>query len=306
MANFKITLNGPDISSFDLPQNRSVTLVQWGGDASGNKLDLTLTPPTPSVALAVSPNKVAAASTVFTVKGTSSGVTTAVGAYVPDTGQTQKYSEDLTLNVCGTPHKQAHYDVDLIANLATNGDASQIYSYSQILKSNFPSSSCPLSQNTTPGHYNCGDTAAAYGLKYFSKKTSVTTNRYYLPPTSDKMVDLRFDADKMANVIDRIKSLVNQGTSVRLWAIHHDGFKKVITGDPKTHYLTVVGYGADRFLYLDPWPGGSVLYYDGGMYPRVDIYFMGELIFNRANLSDGLYTSPYKLGYHTYRIIGGP
>jgi hypothetical protein len=44
MANFKISENGEDISWFDLPLNREIKLLQWGGDASGNKLELALEP----------------------------------------------------------------------------------------------------------------------------------------------------------------------------------------------------------------------------------------------------------------------
>src|SRR5262249_18529535 len=149
-------------------------------------------------------------------------------------------------------------------------------------------------------------TAAAYGLKLFSKKTSTTTNAYYLPPKNDKMDDLKFDETKISNAISRIKSMVTQGTSVRLWAIHHDGFAKVIKGDNRTHYLTLVRYRADRLLYLDPWPGGSAFYYDGGMYPTVYLFFVGELLFNSGNLSAGFYTPATQLGLHKYRVIGGP
>jgi hypothetical protein len=37
MANFKIPENKEDISWFDLPLNRTMKLLQSGGDATGNK-----------------------------------------------------------------------------------------------------------------------------------------------------------------------------------------------------------------------------------------------------------------------------
>ncbi|MEO8127789.1 MAG: hypothetical protein ABJF23_14980 [Bryobacteraceae bacterium] len=305
MANFKIGENGLDISSFDLPLNRTIRLLQWGGDFSGNKLEVTLTSSTPSVTLAVLPDKLPAASTAFTVKGTVSPVQVTVGAFVAGSAMAQRFSEDLKIKVCGEPTRQPGYSVDMLSELASTGNAKQIHVYSQIVTG--PSTDRNiLSQNTTAGHYNCGDVAGAYGSKIFAKPTHTNYYRYYLTPTSDKMADLRFDDKMVRNGISRMKAFLDKRVSVRLWAIHHDGFAKFIVGDTRTHYLTVIGYSGDKFLYIDPWPSGSKLQYDGGMYPKTWVAFLGELTFDPADLGNGINSPASSKGLHTYRIIAGP
>jgi len=305
MANFKIGENGLDISSFDLPLNRTIRLLQWGGDFSGNKLEVSLTSSTPSVVVTPLPDKLPAASTAFTVKGTVTPLRVTVGAYIAGSGLTNRFSEDLTINVCGEPVKQPGYSTDMLSDLAISGNAKQIHTYTQIVRGPSTDKNI-LSQNTTAGHYNCGDVAGAYGSKIFAKPTHTTYYRYYLTPTSDKMADLKFDEKMIRNGVSRIKSLIDQKISVRLWAIHHDGFAKVIVGDTRTHYQTVIGYSGDKFLYIDPWPSGSKLQYDGGMYAKTWVAFLGELTFDASDFSNGINSPSGSKGLHTYRIIAGP
>lgn len=303
MANFKIPENAQDISSFDLPLNRTIKLLQWGGDFSGNKLDVSLSTSSTTVDLKVLPDKLPAASTAFTLKGTLSGESVSVSAYIG--GSTSKFNEDLTVRVKGEPKKQPGYDVDLLSDLAIKGNAKQVHDYTRIINDPCDSSHI-LSQDPTKSVLDCGDVAAGYGTKIFSKPASVTYFVYYLPPTSDKMVDLRFDAKRVQAGIDRIKAFLNQGTPVRVWLIHDDGFAKVIQGDRRTHFLTIIGYGAGKFLYLDPWPSGSKFDYDGGMFSKTLICFMGELLFDTSNLSEGIVSPSTSKGLHKYKVIAGP
>jgi hypothetical protein len=166
MANFKIPENGQDISWFDLPLNRAIKLLQWGGDASGNKLQLALDRSLANVDLKVLPDKVSAASTLFTIKGTTTPLDFGVTASLA--GTIQRYSEDLKVHVGDSPTKQPGYTVDLLSEVALTGNALQVYQYSRILKDP-PDSTHILSQDTRRGHFNCGDVAASYGIKIFSK-----------------------------------------------------------------------------------------------------------------------------------------
>lgn len=310
MANFKLSQNGLDITSFDLPLNRTVTLFQSGGDGQGNKLELALSPSTSTINLKVLPDKLPAASTAFTLEGKTQTEKANVSACIQGSGSTQKCSEDLSLEVFGDPRKQPTYDVDLLSELAISGNSGQIHAYSRIIKGPQDESN-PLSQDTSKPVWDCGDVAAAYGPKFFSKKTSVTYLRYYLTPTSDKLADLKFDGRAITAGIARIKNFLSKGNPVRVWAIHDDGFKKVIAGDWRTHFLTIIGCSHNKFLYFDPWPSGSVAEYDGGMYPKTTVKFMGELTFDLQNPSNGINSAnfpdpPLNGGSHTYRIIGGP
>jgi hypothetical protein len=321
MANFKIPENKEDISWFDLPLNRTMKLLQWGGDATNKKLKLALDRSLPSVVLTVLPDNVPAASTLFTLKG--SAVTSEFGVTACVAGTTVRYSTDLKVQVGNNPTKQPGYTVDLLSDVALHGNALQVYRYSRVMRDP-PNNTHILSQRTT-GVLNCGDTAAAYGVisnpdpkfylnapiykaKFiFSKPVYVQNRLYYLPPKSDKMADLRFNANHVRIGIAKIKQLLSDGQPVRVWLIHHDGFARpVIRGDRRTHYLTIIGFSATKFLYLDPWPGGSSLQYDGGMYPKNWIAFMGELEFDPSHLDMGIVSPSTAAGAHKYKVLAGP
>src|SRR5262249_19785836 len=158
-----------------------------------NKLRIALDRSLANVNLKVLPDKVSAASTLFTIKGTATPLDFGVTACVA--GTAQRYSEDLKIHVGGSPTKQPGYTVDLLSDVALTGNAVQIHQYSRIVKD--PSDNTHiLSQDTRRGHFNCGDVAAGYGKKIFSKPASLSYFVYYLPPTSDKMADLRFNANR--------------------------------------------------------------------------------------------------------------
>jgi hypothetical protein len=306
MANFKVSANGPDIGEYDLPLGRAMKLLQWGGDPKGNQLALGLDPPGRGVELKVLPDKGSAASTLFTLASYSAGTSFRVTASQQSGGKATGFSEGLQVTVCGAPTNQPGYAVDLLADLAAHGSSYQVYAYSRIMndKGTFEHF---LSQNTTPGHYNCGDVAASYGRKIFGRETLTTSIAYYLPAKTDKMADLRFNPTLVEHGIQKIQLHLRRGTPVRVWLIHHDGFSHpAIQGDPRTHYLTIVGFSSNKFLYLDPWPRGSVLKYSGGMYSEKEIAFMGELTFDRTHPELGIFSPLGRLGRHNYTVIAGP
>jgi hypothetical protein len=306
MANFKVSANGPDIGEYDLPLGRNMKLLQWGGDPRGNRLALALDPPGRGAELTVLPDNVSAASTLFALKSNSQGTSFRVTASQQGDGRTPGFSEALQVTVCGAPKKQPGYEVDLLADLAAHGSSYQAYAYARIMKDkgNFGHF---LSQNTTPGHYNCGDVAASYGRKVFGKETFTASIAYYLPAKTDQIADLRFNPTLVEHGIQKIQLHLRRGTPVRVWLIHHDGFSHpVIHGDPRTHYLTIVGFSSNKFLYLDPWPGGSILKYSGGMYSDREIAFMGELTFDRTHRDLGIFSPLGRLGRHNYTVIAGP
>jgi hypothetical protein len=170
MANFKIPENKEDISWFDLPLNRTMKLLQWGGDATGNKLKLALDRSLPSVVLNVLPDKVPAASTLFTLQG--SAITSEFGVTACVTGTTNRYSADLKVQVGNSPTKQPGYTVDLLSDVALHGNTLQVYRYSRIMRDP-PNNTHILSQRTT-GVLNCGNTAAAYDQRYYQSQHTLT------------------------------------------------------------------------------------------------------------------------------------
>lgn len=304
MANFKIKETDEDITSFDLPANRVVTLLQWGGDGSYNKLHVKILGGSPDVTVAALDDKLPAASTAFVIEGKRPGVTVKVSACVA--GTEQRYTgQDLTVNVKGEAKKHSRYTIDLISDLATNGTAADIQLYTKMMTSPAP----VLQQNITEGSYNCGDVSRDYGKNIFKKPTSLTYYAYYKTPTSDKMADLRFDATQLRSAVERIQSRLRQGFSVPVWLIHDDGFGKVIQRTDPTHFVAIVGFSPpNKFLYIDPWPDGSKFPYDGGMYPprRSPPTFFGQFEFDPSNLELGIKQSPESLGSMAYTVIAGP
>lgn len=304
MANFKTSAKGRDISSFTIPQGRSVRLFQWGGDAQGNRLELELET-AGGISMVVHSDKQPAASTAFTLTGTVKNAAGTVNAYVAGSGKTQHYSQPLKITIGGAPQKQPGYGVDLLSDLAISGDADQLDLYSRIVTGPCTSSHV-LSQDTRKGHYNCGDVANAYGPKLFKKKTSVSAFIYYKTGTSNKLDDLRFDEKRVAAGIAKIKAMLDKGTPVRVYLVHHDGFTFPIKNDWRSHYLTIIGYAGNLFLTLDPWPTGSRLDYEGGVFPKTQNCFIGELTWNPTRLDLGIGTPASASGAHNYRVIAGP
>ncbi len=304
MANFKLSEHGKDISRFVIPQGRSVKLVQWGGDGAGNKLELDLST-AGGLDMTVHSDKLSAASTLFTLVGRISHASGKVSAFVAGSGKTRHYSEQLDVVVGGTPQRHTGYAVDLLAELAISGNATDIDLYSRIIDGPCDNKHV-LSQDTRKGHYNCGDVANSYGPKIFKKPTSVNAFVYYKTGTSDKLDDLRFDETKVAAGISKIKAMLSKGTPVRVYLVHHDGFKFPIANDWRSHYLTIIGFAGNSFLHLDPWPTGSKLEYDGGVFPKRWNCFIGELTWNPSRLELGIGTPASAIGAHNYRVIAGP
>lgn len=312
MANFKIPENGKNISKFYIPQGRKVQLLQWGGDMSGNQLRLSCFArgaDGDAFDFDVLGSKQPAASTAFTVMAKRQGAKCSISANIRSTGSS--YSNDLEIEATGKPKRHDGYTVDFLHDLAASGNAKDIDVYNDIVTGTITSENKikeghRLSQNTTAGKYNCGDTAASYGTKIFSKPTYTNYFTYYNPPVSDKMDDLAFDPKRMSMAISKIKGHLNAGTPVRVWLIHHDGFKKKIEGDTRTHFLTIIGYSDNRFLTIDPWPGGSMMLYDGGVWPAQWNGYLGELTYDAAHLEKGIHNRTLKKGAHDYIVIAGP
>ena len=193
----------------------------------------------------------------------------------------------------------------MLAELAISGDATDADMYSRIINGPCDNTHV-LSQDTRKGHFNCGDVANSYGPKIFKKQTSVSAFIYYKTGRSNKLVDLRFDEKKVGAGIGKIKAMLSKGTPVRVYLVHHDGFKFPIANDWRSHFLTIIGFASNLFLYFDPWPGGSKLEYDGGVFPKKWNCFIGELTWNPARLDLGIGSPAAATGFHNYRVIAGP
>ena len=100
-----------------------------GGDGAGNKLELDLST-AGGLDMTVHSDKLSAASTLFTLVGRISHASGKVSAFVAGSGKTRHYSEQLDVVVGGTPQRHTGYAVDLLAELAISGNATDIDLYS--------------------------------------------------------------------------------------------------------------------------------------------------------------------------------
>lgn len=300
MANFKIAEDGLDISSFDLPAHRKVRLLQWGGDMNGNRLDIGVEGNTMAVTCTALSVKQPAASTLFEIEGNIIEGRANICAFLR--GTKQHYSETLKVKVYGTPKNHPGYAVDLLADLAINGDARKIWRYSRVFKDPMNSNHI-LSQHTT-GVLNCGDTAREYETKLLLGKVKLEATPYLnKSQLKGKAEDLKLDPVTMAGAVLKLRAILDKKTATRVRLVHDTYSIPANTG---THYATIIGYSGNKFLYIDPWPGGSAMYYDGGMYPKARNEFIGEFEFDPSHPENGIVSSAATTGGMAYKVIAGP
>lgn len=300
MANFKLPQNGKDIHTFYLPKDKTYTLVQWGGDPDGNRLQLELAPNDGQIWLWVSPNKMAEASTAFTLTNKVDKKNSVLHGFIP--GTRTRYTEPLNLKA-GALQMHPGMAADLIYSLAANGKEPQVHMYTRIFEDPEPL----LQQNTEEGKYNCGDVCAGYAKTIFPGGVNLPFFAYYKKPTSDKKADLRFDPGQMQAAIGRIKGLVSRGIAVRVWVIIGDGFGPVISDHDHVHFVTIFAHGMGQFLFVDPWGSGSHFRYDGGINDVDQHEYIGQFTWNEADLSKGVRSSSSTIGVNPgYTLIAGP
>lgn len=308
MANFRTYENKIPISKFDLPLNIDVKLRQEGGDRSDKPLDVGLAPGSSGVDFKALTEKLSSASTAFIVRGTVTNASAEVGAWIAGSGQKDAYSETLKLTVKAAPHANAGYDVDLLSVLPLSGRSDRLLRYKEILFAKAGKDSV-LSQDPDAAVLNCGDVAKDYDkVLLLDTKTSTDWIAFYKTPTSNKRADLRFDPTTMKYKVARIRSLLKSGIPVRVWVVDNDGFStpQIMSNADNTHFITIIGYSATKFLFLDPWPDGSVTTYDGGMYPAMDVTQLGELVFDAAKAELGIVSPSTAKGTMKYTVVAGP
>ena len=116
---------------------------------------------------------------------------------------------------------------------------------------------------------------------------------------------------KLQQGVEKIRSLLNNKTPVRVFVSHH--YPVTVTGgrvqtSNRTHYLSIIGHGMvdgkPTFLCIDPWPGGSKLTYKSGIFGNVNSVFMGLLEFSNNALSTPVSASGQQA--HDYLVLAGP
>ena len=173
-------------------------------------------------------------------------------------------------------------------------------------------------QNTkTPSSFDCGTACDRFGNRFFGTKHYHVgaQSPYYRPYRKTgngvgKMDQIDIDADALKRGVTEITRLLGKGEAVVVFVVHDDGFNVDRSGkimqSVDTHWLTIVGGDAlsSNFLYTDPWPGGSFLSYNSGIFGNVNSQFMGILTFNKD--SNRVVTPSGAAGLHKYLLLSGP
>jgi len=206
-----------------------------------------------------------------TIKGTGSGLVALISS--PDLFPVGGQIARITVG----SHQQhlGKGGVDLLAAVSNGTDARKIVAIQQILHNRHDSI---LDQFT--GTYgskttlSCGDVLQKVGTALFGKVT-VDYNTYHRPivrrPTKLGWGDVRYDETTMRNALSSIKATLGRGVPVRVGVAYdpnpgmlapNGALQPTSSGG---HFLLLVAYNDDRFLYLDPYPGGSKITYNGGL-----------------------------------------
>lgn len=168
----------------------------------------------------------------------------------------------------------------------------------------------PLKQITnpdTPNKWNCGGALQQFGNTYFGKISSGEPTLYYNRPKSGSESDIRaaINTARLRTGVERIRGLLDRKTPVRVFVAHHYPVSVTqgrVAPTGRTHYLTIIGYKQDKFLCIDPWPGGMRLDYQSGIFGTCKSAFMGTLRYDGQTLE----SPPMHAGVHDYLVIAGP
>jgi hypothetical protein len=118
-----------------------------------------------------------------------------------------------------------------------------------------------------------------------------------------------FRKDVVLAGAERIRQQLRSGNLVQVFVGHNENLDVKgggIMPSGNTHFITIFGASRDRkrFIFFDPWPGGSILDYQSGLMGKVRSLFMGEIELDDA--AGQIKSGRGKLGLHAYVLLAGP
>ena len=208
-----------------------------------------------------------------TIKGLTGGTCAFVGpsSLYPRAGQIARFTVG-----AHEPHLGPG-GVDLLAAMSNGPDARKTVAIQQILHNH---GKCIIDQFNgaygTRATFACGDVALNAGGVLFGK-VPVGYDSYHrritLPARGAKLDwnQITYDESRMNLAVSTIKGLLGKGTPVRV-GVAYDLKAGMVAANgalqPTSdggHFVLIVGFNGEKFLYLDPYPGGSITEYKGGL-----------------------------------------
>lgn len=169
---------------------------------------------------------------------------------------------------------------DLLAQVSNGNDLRTIVAIQQILHNEQEGIIDQLKGRYSPANSNtlaCGDVVRQAGLALFGKTTGVESYHSYhvsikKPPSKLQWADIKYAPKTTAKAITAINASLKEGAAVRVGTVYQpdSGMVALSNGalQPNLHgghFVLIVASLKGKFLYLDPWPGGSITKYEGGL-----------------------------------------
>jgi len=172
--------------------------------------------------------------------------------------------------------------VDLLAKLANSGDTKKLQVINSLLtnveENPFNQLSAANVKTYGEGSLACGSVIEAAVKKLWGDGVAMTYYSYHKPITLDSNEatlgwdKITYDSKYLANNRKVIKNKLTSGIPVRVGAVYDPkpgmlaANKALQPTHDGGHFLLIVGCNdsATKFLYIDPFPGGSILKYTGG------------------------------------------
>lgn len=322
---------------------RKVTMELWGLDEDGDRLEIAPAPGNEKHIRVTEESRPDSMTTRFTIEPLTTKFNAKVVARFAKQQKNgapkgREYSAPLAVTI-GALTRHSGMSVDLFADvLGDSNDAQKLLVYLQSLKAanndvsrivdasgglemrdlETALADQPLKQKSDlskPGEFDCGNALKRFGMANFGADHFVTEKDIYYAPFAKKAQSftvkksqIKINVDRLNRGMNSIRALLDKKTAVRVFVAHSEPLTVVnslIAARGTTHYLTIIGYGGgNKFLYLDPWPGGSNLTYAGGILGDAFCNFMGVLELKDGqlvNTSGGSHT-----GAHGYIVLAGP
>ncbi|MHC5537879.1 hypothetical protein ACYOEI_06575 [Singulisphaera rosea] len=259
-----------NLQKLELPIGVQVTL-QLTGISSPSRKSIHCSGNVASIEIAV----VSATDTImtFTLKAKSAG--TVKLSTVLDDGRPSH--NPLTV-VIGKFENHDGMEIDLIAKVCNEGDPVKIRDVVQMLHNsatNIFEQGSEANKDPKYGNMACGIVAKKRGTELFGSMSPIDYEHPYHQPLSRKATsrsDVKYKPETLRKACQKIQGILAKGTPVRVGVLDNPVNMTVISGSlyaywPGGHTVLIVGcdHGATSFMYIDPWGGGSLLEYTGGI-----------------------------------------
>lgn len=300
MANFRLNDETP-VSKITIHLGNTVSLQQSGGGIGNSPIEISST----DASVEIKNKSRSGSNQRFELYGKSPNVSpakiiaTTQSPAADGSVKTVEYSEPLSVRV-GVIKNHPGMDVDLLAQLlGRSSDAKKNLMYQMILDPDYngfggdayiyhPYYQQGLNLDGSPKQktkeLSCGDEMKDFAAKYMNgtplEYFPVHKLRPDLKGQTVERSKIEYETPTLERAVNAIRNLLKQGKPVRVVTIDAPKFAYAENGAIQNqHFVMIVGYGGDQFLYIDPWYGGSNLTYHGGIDGNYMTNFMGVFIY---------------------------